>query len=208
MCIRDSAIPGTETVLPNGTSTWNDSRYWYQNMNGTLTLKDFPFIGETQPDYPIKWDEATETFIHDDTPYTPPPPQPSTPPPPQPSPQQNANPEYVPPNYINPEQMALMGIQNANPVRDPINIDTEDYTIRETVRADGTIVGIQNIFGMKHLIIDGVAKPYFVEETDDKVIIRTNSAGGVIYDKPTCSYSIYESGWGSNPLIPAVSFVG
>ena len=198
------------TAFSNMTGTfWKDSRYWTFNAgNATYSEKLFPYLGTVQPDYPIKWDEATETFIHDDTPYTPPPPHPSTPAPPHPSPQQNANPEYVPPNYINPEQMALMGIQNADPVRDPINIDTEDYTIRETVRADGTIVGIQTIFGMKHLIIDGVAKPYFVEETDDKVIIRTNSAGGVIYDKPTCSYSIYESGWGSNPLIPAVSFVG
>ena len=35
------AIPGTETVFPNGTSTWNDSRYWIQNLNGTLSLKTF-----------------------------------------------------------------------------------------------------------------------------------------------------------------------
>jgi len=53
-----------------------------------------------------------------------------------------------------------------------------------------------------------VAQPYFVEETSDKVIFRSNSVGGVIYDKNSCSYSIYENGWGSDPIIPAVSIIG
>jgi len=205
------AIPGTETVFPNGTSTWNDSRYWIQNLNGTLSLKDFPYVGDVQPDYPIVWDASTESFVHDDSPPVQQqnPVQPNSTPitPPtitQPTITQPTIP-YQPPNYQSPQPFELI---SAGPAKYPTNIDTETYSIREYVRADDTIVGVHEIFGTPRIVIDGVAESYYVEETNDKIIFRSNSVGGVIYDKNSCSYSIYENGWGSDPIIPAVSIIG
>ena len=67
---------------------------------------------------------------------------------------------------------------------------------------------MQTIFGTPHIIIDGVAKPYHVEETNDQVIFRSNSIGGLIFDKNTCAYSIYDIGLTSDPIIKSVSIVG
>ena len=205
------AIPGTETVFPNGTSTWNDSRYWIQNLNGTLSLKDFPYVGDVQPDYPIVWDASTESFVHDDSPpvQQPNPVQPNSTPITPPTITQSTITQptipYQPPNYQSPQPFELVSV---GPAKYPTNIDTETYSIREYVRSDDTIVGVHEFFGTPHIIIDGVAQPYFVEETSDKVTFRSNSVGGVIYDKNSCSYSIYENGWGSDPIIPAVSIIG
>ena len=191
-------LQGSEFTNSTGTF-WKDSRYWTFHLgNATYTEKPFAYVGDTQPNYPLKWDSTTESFIHDDTPpvqqpfipnstpTTPPPIQTTTP--------------YVAPNY----QPQLEGL----PARYPINLDTETYSIREQVQPDGSIDGVQTIFGTPHIIIDGVAKPYHVEETNDQVIFRSNSIGGLIFDKNTCAYSIYDNGWTSDPKIKSVSIVG
>ena len=189
-------LQGSEFTNSTGTF-WKDSRYWTFHVgNSTYTEKPFPYVGSEQPLAPLTWDSTTESFIHDDTPYTPPiqpfipNSTPNTPPPVQTTP-------YVAPNY----QPQLVG----EPARYPINIDTENYSIRENVRSDGAIIGTQTIFGTPHIIIDGVAKQYHVEETNDQVIFRSNSVGGLIFDKNACAYSIYDNGWTSDPKIPSVS---
>jgi len=40
-----------------------------------------------------------------------------------------------------------------------------------------------------------------------KVIFSSNSIGGLIYDEPTCSYTIKENGFNGNTVIPSVSAV-
>ena len=145
------ALEGSQFINSTGTY-FKDSRYWIFNANNsTYAEKPFPYLTDTQPDYPIKWDSATETFIHDDSPPQPtvqpfiPNATPNTPPPVQ----------YVAPNY-QPQQVG-------EPARYPVNVDTENYSIRESVRSDGAILGIHTVFGTPHIIIDGVAKQYHVE---------------------------------------------
>ena len=189
-------LQGSEFTNSTGTF-WKDSRYWtFYPSNSTYAEKSFPYVGSEQPLAPLKWDSTTDSYIHNDTPQvniqetvilnT----TPNTPPPVQTTP-------YVAPNY-QPQQVG-------EPTRWPVNIDTENYSIREQVQSDGSIDGFQTIFGTPHIIIDGVAQPYHVEETNDKVIFRSNSIGGLIFDKNQCAYSIYDNGWTSDPKIPSVS---
>jgi len=187
------ALEGSQFTNSTGTY-WLDSRHWvFHSNNSTYAEKPFPYLTDTQPDYPIKWDSTTETFIHDDSPPQPtvrpiiPNATPNTPPPVQ----------YVAPNY-QPQQVG-------EPARYPVNLDTENYSIREQVQSDGSIDGVHTVFGTPHIIIDGVAKQYHIEETNDQVIFRSNSIGGLIFDKSQCAYSIYDNGWGSDPKIPSVS---
>ena len=56
-------------------------------------------------------------------------------------------------------------------------------------------------------IMDGTWKNYVSTETTDKVIFNSNSIGSFVFDKNSCSYSIYENGF-VNPntqIIPSVS---
>ena len=58
-------------------------------------------------------------------------------------------------------------------------------------------------------IMDGTWKNYVFQNTDDKVIFNSNSIGSFVFDKDSCSYSIYENGF-VNPetqIIPSVSAV-
>jgi len=57
-------------------------------------------------------------------------------------------------------------------------------------------------------IMDGTWQNYFLETDEQKIIFKSNSIGGLIYDIPTCSYSLYENGYLGNQVIPSVSFVG
>lgn len=199
------ALEGSAFTNMTGTF-WKDSRYWIFNANNsTYSEKPFPYLGDTQPQHPLQWDATTETFVHQ--PYVAPPPTvtpatpnatPSTPPPVQ-------QPTYQAPNYQPSQPVQLVATE---PDHYPINIETETYTIHETVLSDFTIVGEVEYLPFPHIIVNGVAQPYHVENNQDKVIVRTNSVGGLIYDKNNCSYSIYESGWDGASLIDSVSIVG
>ena len=57
-------------------------------------------------------------------------------------------------------------------------------------------------------IMDSTWQNYFLETDEQKIIFKSNSIGGLIYDIPTCSYSLYENGYLGNQVIPSVSFVG
>ena len=58
------------------------------------------------------------------------------------------------------------------------------------------------------IMINGQWENYFLETDEQKIIFKSNSIGGLIYDVPSCSYSLYENGYNSNQVIPSVSFVG
>jgi len=58
-------------------------------------------------------------------------------------------------------------------------------------------------------IMDGTWKNFVLENNSDKVIFNSNSIGSFVFDKNSCSYSIYENGY-VNPntqIIPSVSAV-
>ena len=48
---------------------------------------------------------------------------------------------------------------------------------------------------------------YFLQTENQKIIFRSNSVGGFIYDISSCSYSLYENGYDGNLIIPSVSSV-
>ena len=56
-------------------------------------------------------------------------------------------------------------------------------------------------------IMNGVWENYVLTNTNDKVIFNTNSVGTFIFDKNTCSYSIWENGYTGSNVIPSVSAV-
>ncbi len=62
----------------------------------------------------------------------------------------------------------------------------------------------------ERILVNNEWQNYFLEVNDSKVIFYSNSVGSFIFDKDTCSYSIYENGWELNPqtqIIPSVSAV-
>ena len=54
-------------------------------------------------------------------------------------------------------------------------------------------------------IMNGQWENYVLTNTNDKVIFNTNSVGSFIFDKNSCSYSIYENGYNGANVIPSVS---
>ena len=62
-----------------------------------------------------------------------------------------------------------------------------------TTRSDGT--GIPTF------------KNYVLQQSGQKVIFNSNSVGGLVYDLPTCSYSIKENGYNGQTVVPSVSAV-
>jgi len=56
-------------------------------------------------------------------------------------------------------------------------------------------------------IMDNGWKNYALSNTGEKVIFNTNSIGSLVYDKNSCSYSIYENGYNGDQVIPSVSAV-
>ena len=54
-------------------------------------------------------------------------------------------------------------------------------------------------------IMDGSWKNYVLTDTVDKAIFNSNSVGSLIFDKNSCSYSIYENGYDGANIIPSVS---
>ena len=61
----------------------------------------------------------------------------------------------------------------------------------------------------ERILVNNEWQNYFLEVNESKVIFNSNSVGSFIFDKDTCSYSIYENGW-ANPetqIIPSVSAV-
>ncbi|MDB4342111.1 fibronectin type III domain-containing protein [Nitrosopumilus sp.] len=62
-----------------------------------------------------------------------------------------------------------------------------------TTRSDGT--GIPTF------------KNYVLQQSGQKVIFNSNSVGGLVYDLPTCSYSIKENGYNGQTVVPSVSAI-
>ena len=56
-------------------------------------------------------------------------------------------------------------------------------------------------------IMNGQWSNYALTNTDEKVIFNTNSVGSLIFDKSSCSYSIWENGYTGTNIIPSVSAV-
>ena len=56
-------------------------------------------------------------------------------------------------------------------------------------------------------ILDNTWQNYFLETDEQKIIFRSNSIGGLIYDVSSCSYSLYENGFDGEQIIPSVSSV-
>ena len=54
-------------------------------------------------------------------------------------------------------------------------------------------------------IMNGQWENYVLTNTNDKVIFNTNAVGSFIFDKNSCSYSIYENGYDGANVIPSVS---
>ncbi len=59
----------------------------------------------------------------------------------------------------------------------------------------------------ERIMVNGQWENYFLQADNQKIIFRSNSIGGFIYDIPSCSYSIYENGFNGNNIIPSVSAV-
>ena len=56
-------------------------------------------------------------------------------------------------------------------------------------------------------IMDNGWKNYALSNTGDKIIFNTNSVGSFVFDKNSCSYSIYGNGFDGEQIIPSVSAV-
>lgn len=56
-------------------------------------------------------------------------------------------------------------------------------------------------------IMDGSWKNYVLTDTNEKVIFNSNAVGSLIFDKNSCSYSIYGNGFDGEQIIPSVSAV-
>jgi hypothetical protein len=56
-------------------------------------------------------------------------------------------------------------------------------------------------------IMDGGWQNYALSNTGDKVIFNTNAVGSFVFDKNSCSYSIYGNGFDGEQIIPSVSAV-
>jgi hypothetical protein len=81
----------------------------------------------------------------------------------------------------------------------------EDFVLGEATW-ESTIPKIKN----GHTLADnGSAIPtwknYVLKQSEQKVIFSSNAIGGLVYDLPTCSYSIKENGFQGSTVIPSVS---
>ena len=56
-------------------------------------------------------------------------------------------------------------------------------------------------------IMNGGWQNYALSNTADKVIFNTNAVGSFVFDKNSCSYSIYGNGYNGEQIIPSVSAV-
>jgi hypothetical protein len=56
-------------------------------------------------------------------------------------------------------------------------------------------------------IMNGGWQNYVLTVNDQKVMFHSNAVGSLIYDKDSCSYSIYENGFDGEQIIPSVSAV-
>ena len=71
-----------------------------------------------------------------------------------------------------------------------------------------TIEKIQDGFTVRE---DGTGVPtwknYVLDQSGNKITFNSNQIGGLVYDEPTCSYSIKENGFNGNTVVPSVSAV-
>ena len=68
-------------------------------------------------------------------------------------------------------------------------------------------IGEANWVSHPERIMDGGWQNYALSNTNDKVIFNTNAVGSFIFDKNSCSYSIYGNGFDGEQIIPSVSAV-
>ena len=68
-------------------------------------------------------------------------------------------------------------------------------------------IGEANWVSHPERIMDGGWQNYALSNTGDKVIFNTNAVGSFIFDKNSCSYSIYGNGFDGEQIIPSVSAV-
>ena len=57
----------------------------------------------------------------------------------------------------------------------------------------------------ERIMINGEWENYSFTNNGNQVIFKSNSIGGLIYDKSSCSYSIYDTGFDGPQIIPSVS---
>ena len=69
------------------------------------------------------------------------------------------------------------------------------------------IIGEATFNSHPERIMDNGWKNYALSNTDNKVIWNTNAVGTFIFDKNSCSYSIWENGFDGGNIIPSVSAV-
>jgi len=83
----------------------------------------------------------------------------------------------------------------------------EDYKTGEASWTS-TIEKIQDGFTQRE---DGTGIPtwknYVLQQSGQKVIFNSNNIGGLVYDLPTCSYSIKGNGFNGQTVVPSVSSV-
>ena len=83
----------------------------------------------------------------------------------------------------------------------------EDYITGEATWTS-TIEKIQDGFTVRE---DGTGVPtwknYVLDQSGNKITFNSNQIGGLVYDEPSCSYSIKENGYNGQTVIPSVSAV-
>jgi len=57
----------------------------------------------------------------------------------------------------------------------------------------------------ERIMMNGEWQNYVLTVNDQKVIFNSNSIGSLVFDKDSCSYSLYENGFTGNQVIPSVS---
>ena len=57
----------------------------------------------------------------------------------------------------------------------------------------------------ERIMINGEWENYSLENNGNQVIFKSEAIGGLIYDKSSCSYSIYDTGFDGEQIIPSVS---
>ena len=59
----------------------------------------------------------------------------------------------------------------------------------------------------ERIMVGGNWENYFLESDNQKIMVRSNSMTGFVYDIPSCSFSLYDKGFDGNVIIPSVSTV-
>ena len=170
------------------------------NATGTWLISDY-MENEYRP-YVAPYVPPTSTSTHTASVYTPPTSNYVAP--------DNSIPgQYVFPSY--PDEYYLYdGFINQLAKRTTIanNYDLVENYITGEATWTSTIDKIQDGYTTRS---DGTGVPtwknYVLTEVGSKIVFNSNSMGGLVYDAPSCSYSIQENGFNGNTVVPSVSAV-